>query len=287
VGHIQPKAQGPVVLKAQILLDRANFSVGEIDAFAGGNFQRAVSGFQAVRKLPVTGTVDDATWTALIADAEPVLMSCGITPEDVAGPFEKIPDDMMEKSKLKALGFESALEAVAEKFHISPKLLDRLNPRKDLKAGEEILVPNVLASSAAGKAALLEISKSELTVVALDASGNVMAQYPATIGSEHDPLPIGKWKIRGVARHPPFHYNPKLFWDAEPTHSKATLAPGPNNPIGVVWIDLSKDHCGIHGTSEPGEVGHTESHGCIRLTNWDAMELAGMVSPGIPAILKE
>ena len=122
---------------------------------------------------------------------------------------------------------------------------------------------------------------------ALDAAGKILAQYPASSGSEHDPLPIGMWKINGVAKNPPFHYNPELFWDAEPNHSKAKIAPGPNNPVGVVWIDLTKDHYGIHGTPEPARVGHTQSHGCIRLTNWDAMELAGMVRPGLPAELKE
>jgi lipoprotein-anchoring transpeptidase ErfK/SrfK len=110
-------------------------------------------------------------------------------------------------------------------------------------------------------------------------------QYPSSSGSEHDPLPIGTWKIKGVSRNPKFHYNPKLFWDASPADSKLTIAPGPNNPVGVVWIDLTKPHYGIHGTPEPSEVGHTQSHGCIRLTNWDAMELAGMVAPGTPAIL--
>jgi lipoprotein-anchoring transpeptidase ErfK/SrfK len=114
-----------------------------------------------------------------------------------------------------------------------------------------------------------------------------MARYPASVGSEHDPLPVGNWKIKGVAKNPPFHYNPALFWDADPGHSKAKIAPGPNNPVGVVWIDLTKDHYGIHGTPEPGKIGYTQSHGCIRLTNWDAMKLAQVVGPGTPAVLKE
>ena len=126
-----------------------------------------------------------------------------------------------------------------------------------------------------------------MTVSALDGQGMVMAQFPASAGSEHDPLPIGKWKIKGVARNPVFHYNPKLFWDAEPGNSAAKIAPGPNNPVGAVWIDLSKPHYGIHGTPEPSQVGHAQSHGCIRLTNWDAMRLAGVVSPGMTAILTE
>ncbi|HEY0916375.1 MAG TPA: L,D-transpeptidase, partial [Solimonas sp.] len=111
-------------------------------------------------------------------------------------------------------------------------------------------------------------------------------RFPATIGSRHDPLPLGKWKINGVSRDPPFHYNPKLFWDAEEGHSKAKIPPGPNNPVGVVWIDLSKPHYGIHGTPEPRTIGKTQSHGCIRLSNWDAAALADAVKPGTPALLQ-
>jgi lipoprotein-anchoring transpeptidase ErfK/SrfK len=100
------------------------------------------------------------------------------------------------------------------------------------------------------------------------------------IGSAHDPLPLGNWKIQGVARNRSFHYNPQLFWDASPKHEKAKIPPGPNNPVGVVWIDLSKPHYGIHGTPEPSKIGKTQSHGCIRVTNWDAEALAQAVSPG-------
>jgi len=116
---------------------------------------------------------------------------------------------------------------------------------------------------------------------------DMIAQYPCTSGSEHDPLPIGDWKVTGVFKNPKFNYNPDLFWDAKPKDSKATIAPGPNNPVGVVWIDLSKEHYGIHGTPSPGQIGHTESHGCIRLTNWDALELAGLVEKGTPVSLVE
>jgi lipoprotein-anchoring transpeptidase ErfK/SrfK len=131
------------------------------------------------------------------------------------------------------------------------------------------------------------VSKSDRSVTAYDAQGKILAYYVATVGSQHDPLPIGDWKINGVARNPVFHYNPQLFWDANPTDEKTAIQPGPRNPVGVVWIDLSKDHYGIHGTPDPSKIGHAESHGCIRLTNWDASQLADMVKPGTPAILKE
>ncbi|HET8549014.1 MAG TPA: L,D-transpeptidase family protein [Bryobacteraceae bacterium] len=283
---ISGQMKGPAVLRAQILFDRANFSVGEIDGSTGENFYRAVAGFRASRRLSPDMVVDEAAWSALNADPGPALAPYTIAAEDVKGPFEPVPEDMMEKSKLTRLGYSSAEEALGEKFHVSPKMLMLLNPGKSFRAGEEIIVPNVITSigTRAGK---IVVSKSKKTIEAFAADGTLLAQYPATMGSEHDPLPIGTWKIRGVAKYPPFHYNPALFWDANPGHSKAKIAPGPNNPVGAVWIDLSKEHYGIHGAPEPSRVGHAQSHGCIRLTNWDALELADLAAPGIPAILQE
>ena len=282
-----PGGKGPAILRAQILLDRANFSPGEIDGKPGANFSRALSGFQEARKIAVTGTLDEATWAALNADTTPAVVPYRITDADVAGPFvPEIPKDLPEQAKLKSLGYANAEEALGEQFHVSPVLLKRMNPTVKFAAGDEIQVPNVLTTPSTVKAAKIVVSKTGW-VRALDASGVILAQFPASSGSEHDPLPIGEWKINGVAKNPPFHYNPELFWDADPSHSKAKIPPGPNNPVGVVWIDLSKEHYGIHGTPEPSNVGHTQSHGCIRLTNWDAMELAGMVAPKMPATLTE
>jgi lipoprotein-anchoring transpeptidase ErfK/SrfK len=130
------------------------------------------------------------------------------------------------------------------------------------------------------------VSKSKGTLMAYDGSGKLVAAFTATMGSEHDPLPLGEWKIKGVARNPPFHYNPELFWDADDSDEKAKLPPGPNGPVGVVWIDLSKEHYGIHGTPEPQSIGRAESHGCVRLTNWDAARLAQMVKPGAVALFE-
>jgi lipoprotein-anchoring transpeptidase ErfK/SrfK len=142
-------------------------------------------------------------------------------------------------------------------------------------------------ADAPGKAARVVVDGSGPWVAALDAQGRALAVYPATAGSQHDPLPLGDWKINGVSRRPPFNYNPDLFWDAEEGHGKARIPPGPNNPVGVVWIDLSKPHYGIHGTPEPSTIGKTQSHGCIRLTNWDADELAGMVAAGTPVVIRK
>jgi len=274
-------------LRAQVLLERAHFSPGEIDGRMGSNTRRAIAGFQRLHGLPDSGELDEATWTALNADAGPVLVAYTVTAADVAGPFRDIPQDMMAKADLPALGYASAEEALAEKFHASPDLLRQLNTGAWDAAGTRIVVPNTAGLEAPAKAAKVIVDKSDSTVALADAAGKVYAQYPATTGSGHDPLPIGEWKINGVARDPEFHYNPDLFWDADPSHAKATIPAGPNNPVGVAWIDLSKEHYGIHGTPEPSTIGKTQSHGCIRLTNWSAREVAAAVAAGTPALLQE
>ena len=287
VNSPKPTKARDAMLRAQVLLDRAHFSPGEIDGASGSNSHRAIAGFQASHSLPASGELDGPTWAALDGDVGPALIRYTLMDADVAGPFAAIPDDMMEKSQLPALGYASVQEALGEKFHASPALLQALNPGSSFAAGDEIVVPNVNGLPELPKADKVVVDQSDATVSLVDATGKTYAQFPATMGSEHDPLPLGEWKIRGVARNPAFHYNPALFWDADPTHSKATIAPGPNNPVGVVWIDLSKDHYGIHGTPEPATVGKTQSHGCIRLTNWDALSVSQAVAPGTVAILQE
>jgi lipoprotein-anchoring transpeptidase ErfK/SrfK len=276
------------VLRAQIMLDRAHFSSGEIDGAAGSNLRAAISGYQQAKGIAATGAMNEATWAALNADSADALTSYTIAEADVAGPFQPIPENMAEKAKLSALGYASAEEALGEKFHTSPALLKRLNPGKDLaRAGEQIIVPNVLDRAPLPKGGKIVVDRSARTLTLYDTAGKAIAQFPASTGSDHDPLPVGNWKVKGIAKNPVFHYNPKLFWDAEASEKKAKIPAGPNNPVGVAWIDLSKEHYGIHGTPLPASIGKTQSHGCIRLTNWDVAALAGSVGGGTDVVLQD
>ena len=282
-----PGATGPRVVRAQILLDRANFSPGEIDGVYGDDLGVAVKGYRESHGLMPTGTIDAAMWRLLNSDARPVLSTYTITQSDEKGPFLPLPVEVQEKAKLKWLGFETPQEGLGERFHISPKLLAELNPGKKLDTvGERIAVPNV-RRTAARVALRVVVSKSKRTVIAYGAGDKELARYPATIGDSHNPLPIGSFTIVGIVHNPWFNWDPKLLWNVDQTLAKAELAPGPNNPVGVAWIGLSKVDYGIHGTPDPGNIRHGVSDGCIRLTNWDVDELSRMVRQGTPVVLEE
>lgn len=277
------------ILRVQVLLDRAHVSPGQIDASRGMVTHVMLAAFQAQHGLPSSGEPDDATVQAMEQGQQslPTLITYTIVYDDVRGPFNPLPGDIMKQAKLPALNYQSPWDGLGEKFHCSPGLLRRLNPKRlSLKPGDQISAPNVHRDIPQGTVSVM-VSKSAQTVQALDANGKPVAIYPATIGSVHDPLPIGDWKVTRVDWNPVFHYDPKLFWNARPQDGRAAIKPGPRNPAGVVWIGLDKEHYGLHGTPNPASVGHAASHGCVRLTNWDAAELAQMVSPGMPVAFKE
>lgn len=272
------------LVRIQVLLDRAHFSPGVVDGYDGENVRKAVAAYQEAHELPVTGRADDAFLTLLEqADSSPALVAYVTTQEDVGGPFVDVPESLIAMGELDRLGYEDAAEAIAEKFHMDEDLLRTLNPGVDFaSAGQEIVVANA-GGGIDQSVASIEIDTRGQAVRALGANGELLAYYPATIGSTEAPSPTGDHTVRGIAFDPTYRYDPaRLPTFGDRGHGAVTIAGGPNNPVGAVWIALSADTYGIHGAPEPQLVSKTASHGCVRLTNWDAIELAHAVTAGVP-----
>jgi lipoprotein-anchoring transpeptidase ErfK/SrfK len=274
----------PVMVKLQTLLDRAGFSPGLIDGRRGSNVSQALEAYEAEHGLKADGQLDEEVWRMLAeADAEPVLEDYAITQQDVRGPFVKdIPDDLEAMAKLDKLAYRSPRELLAERFHIDEELLEALNPDADFtRVGTRIVVPRLAKERDQEKVGKLVIDKKEKAVRAYDEAGRLVAFYPATVGSKENPAPHGTYKVRAVAENPTYYYDPDdLSFKGVETKEDFKIAPGPNNPVGSVWIDLTKETYGIHGTPDPASIGKASSHGCVRLTNWDASALAKMVGKG-------
>ncbi|HEY8380882.1 MAG TPA: L,D-transpeptidase family protein [Microvirga sp.] len=275
-----------LMIKAQVLLDRARFSPGVIDGRPGENVEKAIAAFKAARKLKTNGALDEEVWAKLNeASSEPALIEYTIRDEDLKGPFTaKIPDKMEDQAELDRLGYSGPEEMLAERFHMDRDLLQALNAGKSFdKAGERILVANVApdrSDQKPPKVTRIEVDKSERLLRALGEDGTVLAAYPASVGSEDKPAPDGTHTVTAVAKNPTYTYNPDYKFKGVKAKEKFEIKAGPNNPVGSVWIDLSVESYGIHGTPDPDKVGKAYSHGCIRLTNWDVEELAQMVEKG-------
>jgi lipoprotein-anchoring transpeptidase ErfK/SrfK len=278
----QPKETRAALITAQVLLDRAGFSPGPIDGRQGGNLVNALRAFQQQNGLGDSGELDPPTWAKLTASsAEPVMTEYIVSAEDVRGPFvPEIPDDFEQQAALKQLAYTGPAELLAEKFHMDEGLLVELNAGKAMdRAGTRILVAHVKRKPPKVHAVRLVVDKARRFVRAFDGKGRPVGFFPASIG-RNEKAPTGTLKITRVVQDPVYYYDPKFQFPGVSARQRLKIAPGPNNPVGSVWMNLNERTYGIHGTAEPGKIGKTYSHGCVRLTNWDAKTVAAMVKKG-------
>jgi lipoprotein-anchoring transpeptidase ErfK/SrfK len=278
----QEATPNPAIVRLQVLLDRAGASPGVIDGFDGDNVRKAIFAFETMRGLPADGQLDPQVLQALETGG-PVIGTYDITADDVAAIVPPIPTDYAEMAERDFLGYASVPEELGERFHMDEDLLTALNPGATFAAGETVVIA-AYGPDLEGQVARIEADKTLRQVRAYDAEDRLIAAYPATIGSEDNPSPTGTHVVEGIAPMPDYTYNPKINFQQGENPSVLTIPPGPNGPVGSMWIDLSEPTFGIHGTPEPSKIDKTASHGCVRLTNWDANELAKMVKPGVPVV---
>ena len=272
------------VVALQIALEKTGFSPGIIDGLPGPKTERAIREFQRARGLPPTGVVDSATRAALGIQEDDAFIRYTVTAADQAavGP---VPAGWVEKSRLTRLAYPSLAEAIAEKFHCSQPLLARVNPGRSLgglRPGDTLLVPNAQEVEPAGRAARLEVDLANKLIKALSEDGRVIGLFFCSVAARREKLPSGRAEVVDIAVNPSYTFDPEMWPEVKGIREKLTIPPGPRNPVGVRWIALSLPGVGIHGTPNPELIGKTGSHGCIRLTNWDAVRLAKMVRPGTP-----
>ncbi|MGF7158553.1 lipoprotein-anchoring transpeptidase ErfK/SrfK [Rhodoligotrophos appendicifer] len=275
--------QDPIVLKLQVMLDRAHASPGVIDGFWGDNVRKAVTAAQEMHGLPITGRIDQQLWDVLAGlDTTPPLRTYVVTEKDVAGPFvAKTPRDYAELSKMETIAYRTIEEMIGEKFHMDEKLVRQLNPKSGFNAGDEIIIADTGKPFKANVVHLIA-DKQRKQLLGYGSDARLLVAYPATIGSSDMPSPAGTHAVKAIATKAEYWYRPKVNFQQGKNTEVLRLAPGPNNPIGSTWIGLDKPTFGIHGTPEPSKIDKTNSHGCVRLTNWDVEELVHLVKPGVP-----
>lgn len=274
----------PFIVKAQVLLSRRSISPGVIDGFDGENFRKAIAQFRRQERLPDGEEIDELAWLSLGGEtAGDVIAEYTLSDKDASYDFaDAIPRDYAKQARMRRLSYTSPQEMLGERFHMSETLLAALNPGQEFaEAGARIAVASGRRSPEKGAALRVDAIKKTGMVLVFGTDEVVLASYPATIGSEDTPSPSGEYTIERVARNPNYTYDPEKNFQQGKNDQTLTLPPGPNGPVGTVWIALSKPTFGIHGTPEPSKVSKTNSHGCIRLTNWDAEELADLVKPGV------
>ena len=276
------KGQFPVYARAHVMLNNAHASPGAIDGSNGKNTLKAIASFQQMNGLTPTGELTKETWDALVAkQTKPAYVEYTITEADLKGPYaESIPSDYALQAKMKGLYYTRVTEMLGEKFHMDENFLKKINPTATFKkAGEKIIVANV-RNDLPEDIHLIVAHKGARQLYLFNSRNQMIASCPATIGSTDTPSPTGTYKVVGVAKNPWYSYSPSNFVQGN-NLKPLSLPPGPNAPVGNIWIGLSKKSFGIHGTPSPSLISKTASHGCIRLTNWDANDLGNKVRSGV------
>ncbi len=273
-------------MAVQVMLDRSRHSPGVIDGYMGGNTRRAIRYYRQAHELPAGDGIDKELLKSLVGtETGDIFRTYAITEDDVSQKFDRNAESFTALAKQDRVGYETPREKLAEKFHMDRDFLAALNPGADFgKAGTKLVIVSHGDEKLAADVARIEIRKSDNTVALLGGDGKLVASYPSTIGSDDFPSPSGEMKVKAVAPEAAYYFSPEgREWGPD---KRLKIPPGPNNPVGGIWIDLTKEGYGIHGSPDPQMVGKRTSHGCVRLTNWDAHEVAGAVEAGVPVVFR-